>query len=62
MNMKAAGLLPSIISLAAQRSDGGAPVPPRCSGRSRRHHSESISASYDFLKPSGMVTVLVAGS
>ena len=62
MNMKAAGLLPSIISLAAQRSDGGAPVPPRCSGRSSRHHSESISASYDFWKPSGMVTVLVAGS
>ena len=60
--MNAAGLLPSSISLAAQRSDGGAPVPPRCSGRSSRHHSESMRAWYDFLKPSGIVTDFVAGS
>jgi len=62
MNMNAAGLAPSIISLAAQRKVGGAPVPPRCSGRSSRHHSASSMAWKERLKPSGMVTVRVAGS
>ena len=56
MYMKAAGLAPSIISATAQRSDGGAPVPPRCSGRSRRQNPESMSALYDFLNDSGIVT------
>ena len=34
-----AGLLPSSISVAAQRSAAGAPKPPSDSGRSRRNHS-----------------------
>ena len=62
MYMNAAGLAPSSISEAAQRSDGGAPVPPRCSGRSSRNHSASISVSNDRRNDSGKVTVDVAGS
>jgi len=62
MYMNAGGLAPSIISLAAQRSEAGAPGPPRCLGRSMFQKPESMSALNDALNESGMVTVQVAGS
>ena len=60
--MKTAGLAPRTISNAAHVSACGAPKPPRCSGRSRRYHSPSLSAWTDFLKLAGRVTECVAGS
>ena len=62
MYMNAAGLAPSSISAAAQRRVGGAPEPPRCSGRSSRQKPASISAANDFLNDSGIVTEHVLGS
>ncbi len=62
MYMNAGGLAPSMSSLAAQRSEGGAPGPPMCLGRSRVQKPESMSALYDALKPSGIVTVQATGS
>ena len=44
MYMKMAGLAPSIISLAAQTTDGEAPRPPRLSGSDSRCHSPSMIA------------------
>ena len=45
-----------------QRIDDGAFEPPRCSGRSTLQKPESIRSAKDFLKLSGMATVLVSGS
>ncbi len=43
-------------------SDLGTTVPPSSGGTDSRHHSASISARYDLLKDSGIVTSPVAGS
>ncbi len=45
MYMYSAGFAPRTISATDQRTEGGAPEPPMCSGRSRRQKPDSMSAA-----------------
>ena len=56
------GLAPRMKLATPHWSDLGTTVPPSSGGTDSRHHSASISARYDFLNDSGIVTSPVAGS